>query len=340
MGDFAFERPYLAGKAGFTLSPEAQADMKRKGITKEEKEAYANMKLQSVEVSFDNGTTFQKVKRLTGKGAWKFRIENEDMAQGMYYLVVRATMKDGTHAVTRTIIQIDQTPPVVRLFTPREGGRYNESMRFIGLSSDNIAVDDLEIALRSGDKNSYGVPGFIQGLYIDTQFWGATLWSIGAGLTFFDDNVKVQGQFGQFTPEVYDSFATLFYGVEDGKIVHQRFGGNIFGIKLLANIAYIPFRYYFGPDWQWLSANVALGANFSYFSQTSAGRAQFLSALLGQLEFPRVTLSSKQKMFKTFAFYSEFQLWFISSDVQGASKDNEISPVLPTFSFGVRANVF
>jgi hypothetical protein len=132
----------------------------------------------------------------------------------------------------------------------------------------------------------------------------------------------------------------MAYPDEQGVRRTQRFGGNILGVKLLANIVNIPFRYYFGPDWQGFSATAALGANFSYFSETAAGRGQFLSAMLGQLEFPRITLDTKRNMFKTFAFYSEFQLWFISSDVQGANKKREISPVLPTFSFGLRASVF
>ena len=108
------------------------------------------------------------------------------------------------------------------------------------------------------------------------------------------------------------------------------------GIKLLANVYYLPFRYYFGPDWEWLSLNVALGANFSRFSETGSGDAQILSAGLVQLEFPRVNFK-KRTIFSTVSFYTEGQLWFIPTDV---SSDENIQSLVPQVSFGVRVNVF
>ena len=183
--------------------------------------------------------------------------------------------------------------------------------------------------MRKGDKSSYEVPSFIQGLYIDGHFWGASLWDVGLGLTFFDDNVKLQGQFGQFTKEQRALF--------DKSGMDARYGGNIIGMKLLANVAYIPFRYFFGPGWQWLSAGFAVGANFSMFTETQSGKPQILSALLMQMEFPRIPLEN-QKAFRTFSFYTEGQLWFLPTDVQAGETD--ISSLVPQISAGIRINVF
>ncbi|MBR1537556.1 MAG: hypothetical protein IJ630_11525, partial [Treponema sp.] len=69
-----------------------------------------------------------------------------------------------------------------------------------------------------------------------------------------------------------------------------------------------------------------------------AGKAQILSAGLLQIEFPRVTFA-KQKMFRTIAFYTEGQLWFIPSDVSG-SETAEVKSIVPQISFGLRVNVF
>ncbi|HBG37055.1 MAG TPA: hypothetical protein DDW88_08330, partial [Treponema sp.] len=123
---------------------------------------------------------------------------------------------------------------------------------------------------------------------MDWHFWGATLFDIGVGLTFFDDNVRLQAQFGQFTPTQWKLFVDNPF----------RYGGNVFGGKILANVGTVPFRYFFGPNWAWLSANFTIGANFSVFSLSQSGKAQVLSALLGQVEFPRVTIP-KQSMFGT-----------------------------------------
>ncbi|MBR1722287.1 MAG: hypothetical protein IJ727_07390 [Treponema sp.] len=323
-GDFAFNRPYIIGNAGYSYDEDEVVQANAKGAPKELKEAVAAKSVDKVELSLDNGKTFTKV---SSSGKWRYRVENEDIAEGYHFLLVRATMKNGEIAVTRCIVQVDSTKPTIKLISPGAGGHYNQQMEFSGLARDDVALKSLTLALRSGDKAMYEIPGFIQGLYFDWQFWGATLFNVGAGLTFFDDNVKLQVQWGQFTQQQRELF-------DDS---NMRYGGdNIFGVKLLANLYYMPFRYYFGPDWEWLSLNVAVGANFTRFNQSGSGKAQILSAGLLQLEFPRVTFS-RQKMFRTIAFYTEGQLWFIPTDVQ--SMEN-IKSIVPQISFGLRVNVF
>ena len=195
------------------------------------------------------------------------------------------------------------------------------------MASDAVGLNSVTLALRKGDKAGYEVPAFIQGLYLDASVWGSTLFSFGAGLSFFDDNVKLQIQYGQFTQAQREIFSKTTL----------RYGGNVFGMKLLANIAYIPFRSFLGPDWDWLSMGIALGANFSFFSETASGKPQMLSALLAQIEFPRVTLK-KAKCFRTFSLYTEFQLWFIPTDVSVST--GSVKNMIFQFSEGIRINIF
>lgn len=323
-GSFAVDRPYIKGRAGFTVSQEEIDAAKAKGATKEQKDALAAKSLSYIELSLDNGKTFQ---RIGNKEQWKYRVENEDMPEGYHFLLLRAVMKDGSSAINRCIVQVDKTAPFVKMIAPSIGGHYNQTLEFSGLASDAVGLNSVTLALRQGDKAGYEVPGFIQGLYLDGSFWGATLFNIGAGLTFFDDNVKLQFQWGQFTQDQRNMFSNT----------HLRYGGNVFGMKLLANIAYIPFRSFLGPDWDWLSCGFALGANFSLYTDTASGKAQMLSALLGQIEFPRCTFR-KAKAFRTISLYSEFQLWFIPSDVSGATMD--IKNMIFQFSEGLRVNIF
>jgi hypothetical protein len=324
MGDFAIDRPYLEGEAGYSLTEADMLTLKDKNASKEEKAAIKAKIVEKVEISFDNGKTFELVGE---KPKWRYRIENSEMEAGFHFMVVRAVMANGEQASTRMIIQIDKTSPDVKLISPGEGGRYNETIEFSGLSSDDVALKNISLAIRSGDKANYEVPAFIQGLYLDTQFWGATFYNVGAGLTFFDDNVKLQVQFGQFTDAQYKMFTDK----------PLRYGGNVFGFKLLANIGYIPFSYFLGPDYSWLSASFALGANFSFFTETPNGNPQILSALLAQVEFPRITLE-KMNMFSTYALYTEVQIWSIPTDVKSVGK--EIDKIIPQISIGLRVNVF
>jgi hypothetical protein len=325
MGDFAIERPWLAGNAGYAPTPEESAALEVKETAKDAKKLILGKSLAKVEISFDNGKSFTETE--IDKKGWKYRLETGELTEGYHFMIVRATMNDGAIAVSRSIVQVDKTNPSVKLISPGEGGRYNNEITFSGLSSDDVELESVMLALRPGDKSSYAVPAFIQGLYFDGHFWGATLYDVGLGLTFFDDNVKLQVQYGQFTDEQRAIFATK----------PSRYGGNVYGMKLLANLLYLPLDFFLGPDFSWLSATAAIGANFSYFTETQSGSPQILSALLGQIEFPRVTIP-KRSVFSTFSFYTEAQLWFIPTDVD--TSEVSIKSLLPHVTCGVRLNVF
>lgn len=329
MGDFAIDRPFIEGSAGYALRESELMKLRSKETSSIEKKELKAKSVEKIELSFDNGKTFEEVS--TNK-KWRYRFENGDKAQGYYFMIVRATMKNGETAITKSIIQVDKTSPTVRLISPGEGGRFNEALKVSGLAADDIGLKDVKLSLRSGDKSSYAIPAFIQGLYFDWHFWGATLYDIGAGLTFFDDNVKLQVQFGQYTQQQYNLMQDVFH-FEPTKM---RYGGNVVGLKLLANIGFVPFSHFFGPNWEWLSANFAIGANFSRFSESQSGEPQILSALVAQLEFPRITIP-KQEYFRTMSFYTEFQLWFIPTDVDSIV---EIEKLVPQISGGIRVNVF
>jgi hypothetical protein len=106
---------------------------------------------------------------------------------------------------------------------------------------------------------------------------------------------------------------------------------------LLANVYTLPFRSFLGPDWEWLSASAALGANFSLFSEAQSGTPTWMTAFLGQLEFPRVTIP-KWKFLRTFSFYTEFQLWFVPTDTNAKARD--IPVLIPHVTFGMRYYIF
>ena len=328
-GDFATNRPYIRGQAGYSISEDELLFSKTKEATPEQKAITAAKKVDKIELSFDNGKTFTE---LSKNEKWMYRIENQDIEEGYHFFLIRATMKNGETAITRTIIQIDNTSPSIRLIAPMKGGRYNQVLNASGLSNDDVQLEDVTVALRKGDKSSYEVPSFIQGLYIDFRFWGSSLFAVGAGLTFFDDVVKVQASYGQFTQQQRDAVSNVFkYDLTD-----LRYGGQILSGKILANVASLPFSYFLGHDWDWLSAQVAIGAEFSWFSHTNSGRPQILSAVLTQIEFPRVKIPNV-KMFSTFSFYTEGSLWFIPTDV---SSEVKIKNLIPQIAFGLRTNIF
>ena len=152
-------------------------------------------------------------------------------------------------------------------------------------------------------------------MFLDAHFLGGSYWEIGAGLTFFDDNVKLSVFVGNSPP--------------------GRFSGVVLGAKLLANIAVLPYEFFFGPDLSFLSSSIAVGANFSYFNMANEQNADtaglVLAAVIGQVELARFEIED-WNIFNAFSVYAEAQLWFISSDVEGGA--------LFKLAFGIRSEVF
>jgi hypothetical protein len=305
-GDYVTGRPYLAGTAGWFADQATEAAVDAKGRPAKPD---PGRDVSSVEVSTDNGATFLKA---DGREQWRYRLESSELANGPLRLLVKATFTNGEVAVARVQLTVDTRAPQVTLREPGEGGRFNETVQVVGSAFDESGLQEVAVSLRQGDKSRYQVPSFIQGLYLDAHTMGATWWDLGLGLTFFDDNIKLQAQLGM-APS-------------------GRFNGLVLGAKLLANLATVPFSYFFGPSWDFFSMSLAVGANFSYFTM-SEDRIEFtdeglvLGAVIAQLEFAKFTIAPWRAL-NTWAFYTEYQLWFISSDVEGGT--------VSKLSFGLR----
>ena len=305
-GDFATDRPWIEGRAGFLTGPVPEDEREAKTFLK-------SFEVTHVEYSIDNGKSFVSAR---GDEEWKFRLETQNLPDGILNLMVRARFRNNEAAVAKTQLIVDDTAPEVKLIFPEEGMRFNETISLSGTAFDANGLTDVVVALRKGDKSQYAVPSFIQGLFIDLHFLGGTYFEGGAGLTFFDDNVKLSVFAGTSPPG-------------------GRFSGAVFGAKLLANIATLPYGYFFGPDWNFLSSSFAIGADFSLFTMEAAedeeARAIVLGAVVAQIELARVEIP-QWTVFGAFSAYIEGQFWFISSDVEGGIK--------PKIAFGIRSDVF
>ena len=351
-GQFAYERPYLYGRTGYILSEQDVALLADRSTDREVRDAIRAKKVEKTEISFDNGVNFIRTAPGRGRGSnYSYRLETGDMTEGMHYILVRTTMQNGEIAITRMLVQVDKTPPVIRLISPETGGRYNQQIAYSASATDDVELSSLTYHLRVGNKSAYEIPGFLQGLYLETTIppfikqlvnevpnfplgGGATYMDFGFGLSFFDDNVKIQLQYGMMTNDQWVSL-----GGRSGEV---RYGGHVLGIKLLANIYQLPFGAFAGPDWEWLFATFALGANFSLFDMgregyTQSGSPTWMSALLLQIEFPKVTIP-KWKYLRTFSIFTEGQLWFVPTDVDAEALG--INVVIPHIIMGFRLYIF
>jgi len=308
-GDWVNQRPFISGEAGRIADP-AETAVADAG---QRKRAAEKRKLMRVEISLDNGRIFATA---GGTEKWKYRLETQNIPDGPVRIMAKTVYADGATAVDETILRLDDTAPQVQLLSPREEGRFNGEIAMTGTAADDNGIKQVRVAVRKGDKGNYEVPGFVQGLYFDGHVLGASEWDVGVGLSFFNQNVKLQAQVGM-TPA-------------------GRFSGLMVGAKLLANIVRVPFSWFLGPDWDYLSASLALGANFSYLTNSSSlteftSQGLILGAMVAQLEFPIIRLKSLP-VFNTWSTYAEYQLWFISSDVSAAA--------VSRLAFGVRVGLF
>ena len=304
-GDYAADRPWLTGKAGYEYIAPPLEEKELKSFEK-------SKAVDLVEISLDNGKTFAPV---SGREEWKYRLETQEIGNGEHWIILRARFKDGTSALERTVLVVDETPPRIDLLTPDEGFRFNDLAMFTGTASDNNGLKSVEASLREGNKNHYQVPAFIQGLFIDFHVLGSTVYEGGLGLTFFEDNVKLQ--------------------VLAGSAPEGRFNGKVAGLKLLANVASLPWEYFFGYDFERFSSSFAVGTTFQYFTMENSpspdASSIMLGAMLAQAELVKFNKPEWNK-FSSFSLYMEMQLWVISSDVEAG--------LAPRVALGVRTNVF
>lgn len=312
-GDFVTERPWLKGEAGYFMYPPAEED---KEALKVYKEKAKELELSSVLISFDNGKTFKKV---SGTTKWQYRLETQRMPDGPARILIMAKFGEEVTAITKTILVVDDKPPIVRMLTPEEGSQFNDTIEVLGIASDENGLADVSINLRKGDKASYSVPAFIQGLYIEGTALGHTYGTIGIGLTFFDQVVKFQGVVGVAPP-----------GLASGLVL---------GIKILANILSLPFDFFFGPDWEFFSIEGALGAVFAYYSNTEEEIAfgdnyRIVASFVTQLEFK--FRFKELSMFSTYSLFTEFAiaLFPLPGQFEGASS------LEPKLGFGLRIGIF
>jgi len=311
-GDAITGRPWFSGRA-FILHPEPDPDspLSRQDLNL--------LRPRSVEVSFDNGHSFVSA---SGRENWRIRIETDEFSSGLLPVVVRADFNDGSEAVRRILLSVDTEAPGVATIGPAENTLHRHGIMVFGSATDNYTLDSVEISLRQGSKHLYAVPGFVEGLYLEASVLGGLLWSTGIGLTFFDDNVKLQFNVSQAPP--------------------GRFEGMAFGGKVIANIWSTNLRRWFGNDWEWWTTSLALGAHFSYFLMGEGVSGQWMGQFLGQWEIIKADMSHfvpAWRFFRSISLYVEPGVWFAPSDV-----DNDplgaAWRTLFTIGFGIRFSLF
>jgi len=338
-GDVITQRPWISGRA-FVFSEEIYS-WQRPSVGFDEEFGYfeyfpavgrrdrrrveRELALESVQVSYDNGHTFMNARRGRGDDDWRFRIEAWSLPAGHLPVLVRAQFSNGQEATRRVMLYVDAAPPMVQTLAPSEGTAFRDAILVYGIAGDNNNLASVDVSLRPGNKAFYSVPGFLQGAFICVKALGATFFDIGFGLSFFDDNVRFQFQWG-LSP-AYGQYSALVTG--------GRYTGNVFGIRLLANIFSLPFSWFLGPDWAFFSMNFAVGANFSWFAMDGDRSPLFMSAVIGQWDFANLDMREvfpNWRFFRTFAFYLQPELWFATSDVQGE--------VIFRIGIGLRTNIF
>jgi hypothetical protein len=309
-GDVITSRPWLSGRA-YMVRNETETPLSARN-------ARAMFGVNKVEVSFDNGRTFKKAK---GTDNWRFRLETSELEAGTMPLIIKATFNDGSVAVRRILLTVDTRPPDVNTLGPPENDSFRDKVLVYGSAWDDFDMDVVEVSLRPGDKIGYSVPGFIQGLYLDASVLGGLQYSLGLGLTFFDDNVKVQ--------------VNASRGADN-----SRYSNWAFGTKILANIWTANLSQWFGHDFEFWQTSVTLGAHFSYFLMEEGETPLWMGQFLGQWEIIKADMGfffPKWKYFKSISLYLEPGIWFAPSDVYDTS---DAWRTLFTIGIGGRISLF
>lgn len=283
-GDNISGRPFLVGEAGFIQPETTDKDDLIKPVL--------------VEVSLDNGQIFIPAK---GRANWEFRVETWQYKDGLTPILVRAKFSNGDVVTSKVAVNIDRTKPDVGILENLEEGRFNESIGISGTASDKNGLTDISVVLREGSKSKYEIPGVFQGMFIDVETSGGKLIGGGLGLTFFDDNVKLQFTAGETRT-----------GSDSARIKGPYLGG-----KLIANIHTLEFGRFFGPDWDFFSMSLGVGASFTQKTITigEGDDRLWFSSVIGQLEFAKVKFNNDY--FSSSSLYVEYEATLLSAENAG-----------------------
>ncbi len=292
-------RPFLTGEAGYIQSED----------TPVEEVIIPTL----VEVSLDNGQIFEPAK---GTSSWQFRIETWLYDDGLTPILVRSTYSNGETKTNRIAVNFDRTDPTVSVLEDLENGSFNDSIKVSGIASDANGLTDISVILREGTKSNYEIPGLFQGMFIDVETGFGKLYGGGIGLTFFDDNVKIQFTIGQTRTASVDA----------------RIKGLYYGGKLLANIYTLEYGQIFGPDMDNISSSIGFGASFTNktLSVSNEDSVMWYSAFVSQLEVVKIKFDSDY--ISSLAIFLDFEATLISSENTGG--------FFPKLGLGTRITLF
>jgi len=328
-GDVITARPWLTGRAWIAIPEPSEDDPPLS--RKEKSQQKAENTVRNVTVSYNNGRTFNSTK---GDDVWKVRLETSELPRGPQPVLVRAEFANGKEAIRRLMLNVDTTFPEVETISPPEDSVHRDNIRVFGTAGDNYELADVDISLRPHNKFFYSVPGAIKGMYFDVKGLGATYFDVGLGLSFFNDNVRLQVQFGLAPPDMTN--VVLKMNKVDIPIAEGgRYVGQVYAVKLMANIYHLPFAYLFGLDWAFYSMNFAVGANFSLFTMDEWRSPLYMGAIVGQWDLANINMqyfNPNWKYFRNYALYLEPELWFASSDVN--------ADIIFRMTVGIRINWF
>lgn len=298
-GDNISGRPYLVGEAGYIQDTETPKD--------------ELVSPDLVEVSLDNGQVFNEAQ---GRSRWEFRVETWQYDDGLTPILVRCHYSNGEIKTSRIAVNIDRSKPEVGVLEDLEQGRFNESISISGIASDSNGLTDISVVLREGDKGRYEVPGLFQGMFFDVETSFGKIVGGGVGLTFFDDNVKIQFTAGETRP-----------GSDTARIKGLYYGG-----KLIANLYTMEFGALLGPDWDFFSMSLGVGASFTQKTITIGDQEErmWFSSIISQLELAKIKLDSD--VISSISLYCEFEATLLSAENQGG--------FVPHIGVGSRVTLF
>ena len=271
--------------------------------------------VKAVEISLDDGRTFVPAK---GTAHWSFRLETQDYKEGALRVIVRARYADGTTASVEAMYFLDKTPPEVEVLSPSEGGRFNGILALSGRATTSTASNRwASPSARETRRATRFLPSY-RASTSTGRCSARPTWQTGLGLTFFGDNVKLQGSLR----------AGADYGFrrQSRELLRRR-------LRRQADREHILPAFRLGPrPGLELPVDLARPRRQLHLFHADPERSGLLvSSVFGQFEFPKLTLGGSGALRK-FSLYTEYQLWVLSSIVAGG--------FIPKLSFGARISVF
>ncbi len=147
------------------ISPPQDSQFEVGGTIQLSGTAVDNMDIEELELSFDNGSTWQDIFPNLIDEQWNLYWNTESFVPGTYDILIRGSDGENRAIQSLKIILMDSKAPSLRITSPPENSKHKlgSIITIVGIASDDVGMVTLFLQIDDSSWREIDIPGFDEG---------------------------------------------------------------------------------------------------------------------------------------------------------------------------------